>query len=176
MIDIRETLPEDLDSILAVERAAFESDEEANLVCDLLKDPTAEPVLSYLATDMDEPVGHLIFSRISFDPPLALHGRILGPLAVIPSHQKIGIGSALIEKGIAQLTEQGVDWIFVLGHESYYPKFRFSPAIPQGFEPPYSIPSEFTNAWMARALTPTCVTSYQGKIIPADSFNNPKYW
>jgi putative acetyltransferase len=175
-IDIRETYREDLDSILAVERAAFGSDEEANLVRDLLDDPSAEPILSLLAIDVDEPVGHIIFSRANFDPPIAVQVRILGPLAVIPSRQRSGIGSMLIERGIAMLIDQGVDWVFVLGHESYYPRFGFKPAQIQGFQPPYPFPEEYTNAWMARALTPTCLTSYRGTVIPADSFNDPSYW
>ena len=173
---IRETSSKDLQHILEVEKAAFGSDEEAGLVYDLLQDPSAEPILSLLLFELDEPVGHIIFSRAIFEPPLDLNARILGPLAVVPSRQKSGIGSMLVERGIAMLKDQGVDWVFVLGHESYYPRFQFSPAIPQGFEPPYPIPSKFTNAWMARALSPTCIAPYQGRVIPADSFKHPRYW
>lgn len=173
---IRESKPEDLESIITVERAAFRSNEEASLVRDLLDDVSAEPILSLLAFEAEKPVGHIIFSRAIFDPPLAVQGRILGPLAVIPSRQKSGIGSMLVEKGIAILIDQGVDWVFVLGHESYYPRFKFSPAIPQGFHPPYPFPGEFTNAWMAKALTQTCIAPYNGKVIPAESFNDPRYW
>jgi putative acetyltransferase len=173
---IRETFLEDLEIVLAVERAAFQSDEEADLVRELMNDPSAEPILSLIAIEDDIPVGHIIFTRALFDPPIEIKGRILGPLAVIPSHQRAGIGSKLVERGILTLKELGVDWVFVLGHETYYPRFQFSPAIPQGFEPPYPIPGEFTNAWMARALTPTCIAPYQGKVIPADSFHHPRYW
>lgn len=173
---IRETTSKDIQQILAVEKAAFQSDEEARLVLDLLNDPSAGPTLSLLLFELDEPVGHIIFSRAEFEPRLNLKARILGPLAVVPSRQKSGIGSMLIEKGLDILQNQGVDWVFVLGHESYYPRFEFSPAIPQGFEPPYPIPLQYTNAWMARALTPTCIAPYQGRVIPADSFKHPRYW
>jgi putative acetyltransferase len=173
---IRKTTIKDIEPILAIEKAAFQSDEEAGLVVDLLQDPSAEPILSLLLLELNEPVGHIIFSRAEFEPQLDLKAWILGPLAVIPTRQKSGIGSLLVEKGISILKDKGADWVFVLGHESYYPRFGFSPALPQGFEPPYPIPSEFTNAWMARALTPTCIAPYQGKVIPADSFNHPRYW
>ena len=173
---IRESLPADLEDVLAVEREAFGSEEEADLVRDLLNDPTAEPRLSLLAFVDDQPVGHILFTQALFDPPAPLKGSILGPLAVIPSRQKEGIGGKLIEKGLDILKRQGVDWVFVLGHESYYPRHGFSPAQKQGFEPPYLFPVEFTNAWMAQALTLNPIDTYQGKVIPAQAFDDPKYW
>ena len=118
---IRETSLEDIQHILAVEKAAFQSDEEARLVFELLNDPSAEPILSLLLFELDEPVGHIIFSRAEFEPQLDLKGSILGPLAVVPTRQKSGVGSALIETGIGLLKDQGVDWVFVLGHELFNP-------------------------------------------------------
>ncbi len=173
---IRESLPADLEDVLAVENEAFGSEEEADLVRDLLNDRTAEPRLSLLAFVDDLPVGHILFTQALFDPPAAVKGSILGPLAVIPSHQNEGIGGKLIEKGLDILKRQGVDWVFVLGHESYYPRHGFRPAQKQGFDPPYPIPAEFTNAWMAQALTPNPSDIFQGKIIPAKTFDDPKYW
>lgn len=173
---IRESNSADLEELLAVERAAFGSEEEAELVRNLLEDPTAEPTLSLLALSEDQPVGHIIFTGVVLDPPLSVQGVILGPLAVIPSFQKVGVGGNLIKEGLKILRSRGVDWVFVLGHESYYPRFGFRPALEQGFEPPYPIPEEFTNAWMALALTPTCITTYKGMVIPCDTFSHPRYW
>ena len=106
---IRETSSKDIESILAVEKAAFQSNEEAGLVFDLLQDPSAEPILSLLLLELDEPVGHILFTRAEFEPQLNLKARILGPLAVVPSRQKAGIGSLLIEGGITMLMDQGID-------------------------------------------------------------------
>ena len=173
---IRESNRADLDDLLEVERKAFDSKEEAELVRNLLADPTAEPGLSLLAIMDDQPVGHILFTQVVFDPPIAIKGTILGPLAVIPARQKEGIGGSLIQEGLEILRNRGTDWVFVLGHESYYPRFGFTPALEEGFEPPYPIPAEFSNAWMALALSPTCIATYKGKIIPADTFNDPRYW
>jgi putative acetyltransferase len=173
---IRKTLPGDLADILTVEEKAFNSKEEAELVRQLLADPSAEPRLSLLAFVDDKPVGHIIFSRADFDPAIDVVGSILGPLAVVPEYQKMGVGGQMIGRGLEFLKEDGVDWVFVLGHESYYPRHGFTPAQEQGFEPPYSIPEEFTNAWMAQALTPNPTDTYHGKIIPAKTFDDPKYW
>ena len=55
---IRKALYSDLDNVLFVERAAFGSDEEANLVRDLLGDDSAKPVVSLLAFQENRAVGH----------------------------------------------------------------------------------------------------------------------
>ncbi len=173
---IRDSVPEDLELVLAVERAAFGSEEEAELVRLVLMDPTAEPRISLLAFLDEQAVGHILFSKAELDPPVRLEASILGPLAVVPSHQKEGIGGKLIQRGLELLKEMGVDWVFVLGHESYYPRFGFSPAQKHGFQPPYPFPEEITNPWMALSLTPASGADFQGKVIPARSFDDPKYW
>jgi len=173
---IRESSQSELDDILKVERKAFNSNEEAELVQQLLEDPTAEPRLSLLAFIDDYPVGHILFSRVEFDSPIDVVGSILSPLAVMPDNQKKGIGGQLIEHGLAILKDEGVDWVFVLGHVSYYLRFGFKPALKQGFQPPYPIPSEFTNAWMTMSLSSTSSTTYLVKVIPPKSFHDPKYW
>ena len=75
----------DLQAVLSVEREAFGSDEEANLVRDLLADRTAQPLLSLLASEEDHPVGHILFTaaRLAEDPNAASM-VILAPLAVVP--------------------------------------------------------------------------------------------
>jgi len=173
---IRESKSEDLESLLEVERKAFGSEEEAELVRDLLDDSSAEPRLSLLAILDDSPIGHIIFSRARCDPAVDIDGSILGPLAVVPAHQKTGIGGQLIGRGLEILKEKGVDWVFVLGHESYYPRFGFRPAQKQGFQPPFPFPAEFTNDWMALTLTPANMMTYEGTVIPADTFNHHRYW
>jgi len=175
-LSIRESTHADLKVLLEVERRAFDSEEEAALVRDLLVDPSAEPRLSLLAYVDGKPAGHIIFSKAVFDPVVDIVGSILGPLAVVPAYQKMGVGAQLIDRGLEILKVRGVDLVFVLGHESYYPRFGFTPAIEQGFEPPYPIPAKFANAWMAQSLVPSTTAAYKGMVIPADTFKHPQYW
>lgn len=175
-VRIRETLPEDLADILAVEETAFNSKDEPELVRLVLEDRSAEPIVSLLAIAGEVPVGHILFTQATFDPAIAIKGAILAPLAVLPEYQKMGIGGRLIVQGLEILKVRGVDWVFVLGHESYYPRFGFTPAMEQGFDPPYPIPDEFSNAWMAQSLVPSTTAAYKGIVIPADTFKHPQYW
>ena len=56
----------------------------------------------------------------------------LAPMAVAPEHQRQGVGSALVERGLALLRERGCPFVIVLGHPTYYPRFGFVPASRSG--------------------------------------------
>ena len=168
---IRLSNSSDLDNLLEVERAAFGSEEEAELVRNLLDDPSAEPRLSLLALQKQQAVGHILFTRGYLNPEIDLKVSILAPLAVIPEYQKQGVGGSLIREGLAALEEDGVDLVFVLGHPSYYPLHGFKPAVSAGFEPPYYIPLEFTDAWMVQALKPTSWGSFKGQVKCAETLD-----
>lgn len=175
-LTLRKTNSDDLESLLAVEREAFGSEEEAELVRNLLNDPTAEPRLSLLAIHEQQAVGHILFTSAYLDPEFDLQVSILAPLAVIPDYQKQGIGGKLIRKGLSILDIDEVDLVFVLGHPSYYPLHGFKPAIQAGFDPPYYIPPEFTDAWMFQALTSISWGSYRGQLRCAQTLDKPQYW
>ena len=110
------------------------------------------------------------------DPKLILGSSILGPLAVIPSYQKQGIGGKLIKQGLRDPWKPRCRLGLCLGHASYYPKYGFSSRPEQGFEPPYSIlPEEYTDAWMSMTLHPTAGVKLPGtgEHCPADTFDDP---
>lgn len=173
---IREAQDSDLDDVLAVERAAFNSDEEANLVRDLLGDATARPYLSLLAFVNDHAVGHILFTKVRLETAVPVNASILAPLAVIPAMQNQGIGTQLSELGLDMLAQAGVDLVFVLGHPNYYPRFGFTPAGELGFAAPHPIPPAHAPAWMVKEMKPGVIAQNQGQVICADMLNNPKYW
>jgi putative acetyltransferase len=143
-IQIRETIANDFDAIMEVEKEAFGYDKEAKLTADLLSDKTGEPMVSLLAFYDDEPVGHILFTRAYFseqtEQPLM---HILAPLAIKPEYQRQGIGGLLIKAGIEKLQAIGSHIVFVLGHEEYYPKYGFIlDADSLGYPAPYPIPED----------------------------------
>ena len=164
------------DDILMVEKLAFGSNEEAELVSNLLRDSSAKPVLSLLAVYNAEAVGHILFTKAMLKeakPPPSIY--ILAPLAVIPKYQKQGIGGMLIREGIKRLRTMGVEMVFVLGHKEYYPKHGFIPdAGGLGFAPPYPIPAKDADAWMVQALNSK--GEMCGKVICANALDKPEYW
>lgn len=174
-VTLRHANEDDLESVLAVERAAFGEDDEAELVRSLLDDETARPLLSLLACAIREPVGHVLFTRARLSDP-SIDALILAPLAVIPELQQLGIGAALIQRGLAEARHMGIQLVFVLGHPAYYPRFGFEPALPHGFEPPYPIAPEQSEAWMVKELRAGALAAASGEVTPADSLMRLEYW
>lgn len=178
-IQIRETNSDDFDDIMLVEERAFGMKKEAELTADLLNDETASPVISLLAFDGDQPVGHIIFTRVymgRLDPNQPMM-HILAPLAVIPEYQKQGIGGMLIREGIKRLKEMGSEMVFVLGHIGYYDRFDFTvDAKALGYEAPYPIPEEYKDAWMAQPLKTEDFNIPSGQIICSNALNKEEHW
>lgn len=166
-----------LADVLRIETLAFGNGKEAELVRNLLQDPTAAPCLSLMAVRDGVPLGHILFSRVTLTgAERCVRCALLAPLAVLPEHQNAGIGLALIGEGVRRLTASGVDLVFVLGHPGYYPKAGFEPAGGLGFEAPYPIPDIHAGAWMVRALRPGVVGAVRGKVAIARALDRPEYW
>ena len=76
-------------------------------------------------------------------------GLGLGPMAVLPAHQRAGIGSRLVRIGLEECRRAGHGWVVVLGHPDYYPRFGFVPASRHGLAWEHPAPDE---AFMIVAL------------------------
>jgi len=147
------------------------------LVCGLLDDETARPLLSLVAEMEGRIVGHVLFSSVRVQSKgQSVPAQILAPLAVSKDHQRKGVGGALINEGLRQLAASEVELIFVLGHPGYYPRFGFRPAGTLGFEAPYPIPAEHEAAWMVRELKAGVIGSVRGKIRCATTLEQPQHW
>ncbi|MEX0727701.1 MAG: N-acetyltransferase, partial [Planctomycetaceae bacterium] len=95
---IRDEVRPDIVAIRHVNESAFETTAEARLV-DVLRDQVSF-LISLVATIDDFVVGHILFSPVTLEghPQLKLAG--LAPMAVLPSHQRQGIGTALVTAGL----------------------------------------------------------------------------
>ena len=174
---IREAGKADLEDTLAVERAAFGSEEEADLVAALLTDPSARPLLSLLALDGDRAVGHILFTAAQLTgSPMPVRSALLAPMAVLPDRQKQGLGGKLIAEGLKRLGETGTELVFVLGHPTFYPRSGFEPAGRLGFDAPYPIEDKNADAWMVQALRPGIIGTTYGTVACADAIDRAEYW
>jgi putative acetyltransferase len=66
----------------------------------------------------------------------------LAPMAVLPHHQREGIGSAPVRAGLRHCRELGFGAIVVLGHPEFHPRFVFSPSAGFGIRCEYDAPEE----------------------------------
>lgn len=137
---IREERPSDIAAIHRINASAFDTEAEANLV-DVLRAQNAI-IVSLVAEENGQPVGHILFSPVTLSPPSTLKLAGLAPMAVLPEYQNRGIGSALVRSGIEACRKRGFDGIVVLGHAHYYPRFGFVPASRFGLRTEYDVPDE----------------------------------
>ena len=179
-LQVRKAFESDKQAISDVVIAAFsdlEGQEIADLTTDLLADPSAQPLLSLVATTNDNVVGHILFTNAQIKhSQRSVSSAILAPLSVHPEYQSQGIGGQLIKEGLKQLTATGVELVFVLGHPGYYPKYGFSAAGIKGFDASYPIPPKNSCAWMVQELRPGVIGHVSGQVICADALNDPKHW
>ena len=69
-------------------------------------------------------IGHIAFSPVTIsDGTPNWYG--LGPVSVLPEHQRQGIGKALIWEGLSRLKDLNARGCCLVGHPDYYKKFRF---------------------------------------------------
>lgn len=136
MPDIRPETPADCQAIRQLTIDAFATSEwghqgEAELV-DTLRQSCSDR-LSLVASEGETVVGHLLLTPAAIETPeTKTVGMGLAPMAVAPRRQRTGIGSALIDAGLAQLKQAGCPFVVVLGHPDYYPRFGFVPAADYG--------------------------------------------
>lgn len=136
MISIRAETPDDNDAIRRLIVDAFADCElghngEADLVDQLRNE--CDGLLALVAIDGDTIVGHILFSPVSVQIANGIvQGMGLAPMAVQPNRQQTGIGTALVESGLKQLTANGCSFVVVLGHPEYYPRFGFRPGREHG--------------------------------------------
>ena len=131
---VRLETPGDVVAIRAVHEAAFRQFAEADLVDDLRA--AGDSVFSLVAVENNAVIGHAMFSRLTAPfPALAL-----GPVAVLPERQRMGVGTRLIRGGIARSEAAGWSGIFVLGDPAYYRRFGFDAGKASGFISPYAGP------------------------------------
>lgn len=142
---------------------AFGSTAEATLVDQLRANGKA--IVSLVAVEDDQIVGHILFSEVALGDATIIG---LAPVAVLPSHQKQGIGALLINEGLHACRNAGYTAIVVLGHPEYYPRFGFVPASRFGIKSEYDVSDE---AFMAMELQPGALANCAGVAKYQAEFN-----
>ncbi len=118
-----------------------------------------------MAEDEGEIQGHVFYSRarLGEDGPEVL---ALAPMAVAPSRQKTGVGSALVARSLSLAAGTEYPLVVVLGHADYYPRFGFEQGADHGIVAPFEVPPE---AWMVRTL-PAYTDAARGTVVYANAF------
>jgi putative acetyltransferase len=140
----------DIEGISKVLSDAFKGEAEAKLVNLLRQQKRYDYRLSRVAIDPNnqEIVGYCLLNNIELSHTVeqvqTLRATIsvlsLAPVAVASRCQKAGIGSKLIRDTLSIAAELGHQFVFVLGHIDYYPRFGFESSLVNNIECIYSGP------------------------------------
>ena len=66
----------------------------------------------------------------------------LAPMTVLPSWQRKGVGTKLLNARLRACENAGYRAVVVLGHPGYYPRFGFVPSRKFGIKSEYDVPPE----------------------------------
>ena len=163
---IRPEAPADFVAVAEINTLAFGASGEAQLVAALRQLPGT---ISLVADRLGQPVGHICFSSAVItgaetDTPVIA----LAPMAVLPEVQGMGIGSRLVEAGMAACRRAGHRLVVVLGHPWFYPRFGFVPAAPYGIHYPQPVPEE---VFMLLELVPDAAKDISGTVRYPSAFS-----
>lgn len=150
---IRDETPADADAITDVTVAAFKtlaiSSKTEQFIVKALR---AADVLtiSLVAEIGGQVLGHVAFSPVTIsDGSEGWYG--LGPISVLPGHQRCGIGKSLVEAGLSRLHTLGAQGCCLVGDPAYYNRFGFRSVPGLQYE---GIPQEYVLALPLRDHIP----------------------
>ena len=138
---IRPASVEDATAVRRVHVTAFPTPAEADLVERLRA--SCKAVIELVALDGDSVVGHILFSPIELEPLAGAVGLGLAPVAVLPDHEKHGVGRRLIQNGLAECHRWGAGFVVVIGDPPYYRRFGFEPAKESGLRSEFAVGDAF---------------------------------
>ena len=132
MFDLRERHDGDDERIAFVVRRAFGGEAEVALVSDLRGD--GDMMLELVAEREGAGiVGHIGFSRLV----VRSTDREIRAVA-LPTHQRQGVGRALVTEALQRLRALEIELAVVLGDPAYYAPFGFSSLLARLLQSPYS--------------------------------------
>jgi len=141
MVKIRPEQPTDSLAVRRVHEAAFPTPVEADLVEKLRS--AGKAAVSLVAEGEAGIVGHIAFSPVTFDPSVDVIAFGLAPMAVMPGHEKHGVGRRLVQNGLAECHAKGACLVVVLGDSAYYQRFGFERASRHGLRNEYGVEEAF---------------------------------
>lgn len=158
-LNIRNELPADASAIESLTIAAFKDAPHTNgaeqVIVSGLRS-AGQLTLSLVVQEGEDIVGHVAISPVTISGGTA--GWFgLGPVSVLPGHQRRGIGSQLIEAALAELKQRGAGGCVVLGDPAYYGRFGFM-ATPRLVLP--GIPAEYFQALLLNGVWPEGDVAY----------------
>ena len=164
---VRAETPDEHDAIRRVVDEAFDDTDTSPIVDAIRASDRFVPALSLVAVSDGHIVGHVMSSYVDLVP---VNRRVLqvGPVAVVPSRQRQGVGTAMMHETIRIADGLGEPLLMLEGNPAYYGRFGFTRTDEHGIEMPPECPgAQYFMFRPLRAYDPTL----QGRAVyPPETF------
>ncbi len=162
------------------------------LAFDLINTTESQDLYAYVATENSQLVGCIIFTRLLFESdPEELKAElkaelkeklqeefnevfILAPVAIATYLQGKCIGQMLINYGLSELKQNGVQVVFTYGDPQFYSKVGFRSISPTVARPPF--PLSQAEGWLCQALNGSNTAKLSGTLHCVEALNKPEFW
>ena len=167
-ITIRQEEANDAETISALVTRAYQavpySDHREHFMVERLRMSNAfVPELSLLAEIDDEPVGHILLTKVAVrNERFSTASLSLAPLSVVPSHQRVGVGNALVLEAHQRAAQLGFRSVMLIGIPNYYERFGYQPMSRYPITVPFEVPERNC---MVLALVPNGLGGVSGTVI-----------
>ena len=147
--------------------------DEHLIIHKIRKVPAFIKELSFIACDNDRIVGNIIYSKAKVinDENKEFEVLCMGPIGVLPSYQRQGIGSLLMNYSIEKAKQLGHKAVIIFGNPEYYHRFGFINAKEYGIQTSLGVNFE---AFMALELYDGGLSGISGKYYEDEVFKIEK--
>lgn len=145
--------------------------DEHLLVYKLRQVPAFVKELSFVACDRDQIIGNIMYSRARVVSVANEVFEVLcmGPLGVLPSYQKKGVGAMLMRHSAERAQQLGHKAVVIFGHPDYYHRFGFRDARDFGIQ---TSMGENMDAFMALPLYDGALVGITGRFYEDEVFHH----
>jgi predicted N-acetyltransferase YhbS len=143
-----------------------------SLVLDVMNQTDDQDIFGFIATEADQMVGSIFFTRMLFDTPV--EAFLLSPVAVQTDHQGKTIGQNLIKFGLEHLKQEGVRLAFTYGDPKFYSRVGFNHVSEKLAKAPFDLSQP--EGWLCKSLDGSKIEALQGSARCVQAFNNPEIW
>ncbi|MBF0195810.1 MAG: N-acetyltransferase [Magnetococcales bacterium] len=159
-------------SVFAASEGIAEGELIGGLSKDMFEKTYKKDLLNFVALDSDKIIGSIFFSRLVFDSDI--EAFILGPVAVHNDYQGKGVGKALINFGLDDLKNRGVDIALTYGDPRFYNKVGFYHVSQKTIKAPFDLSQP--EGWLAQSFNEETIKTFTGKCTCVKALRDPAYW
>lgn len=143
-----------------------------NLTYDIINNTDKEDIYGFVAIENKKIIGSIFFTRLTFENKV--NAFILSPVAVDTEYHNKGIGQKLINFGIKNLKESGVELVFTYGDPKFYSKVGFKSITEEIAKAPLKM--TYPEGWLGQSLIDDEIEIIEGESSCVEALNDLKYW